>query len=263
MTALLRKTLRDQQRAFVAWGVGVASVAAMYAAFYPSVRRSAADLQRYLEKLPDALKNLFGGDFTTPAGYLRSETFSVLGPILFLVFAIGAGSRAIAGEEEGRTLDLLLSTPIRRRQVLFDKWLSMVTTTLGLAVILGITIVLIGPPFELHEGIADLAAACLMLFLLAVTFGSIALVVGCYAGRRALANGIAGALATVTYVLNVLASAVPGLASLRPLSPFRWYLEPDPLLHGVGAVNVIVLVGTTAVAYALAWWSFEHRDLRA
>ena len=64
--------------------------------------------------LPETLRNLFGGDFTTPAGYLRSETFSALGPILFLVFAIGAGARAIAGEEEGRTLDLLLSTPIRR-----------------------------------------------------------------------------------------------------------------------------------------------------
>lgn len=263
MSALLRKTLRDQQRAFVAWGLGVVGLATMYAAFYPSVRRSAADLQHYLEKLPDALKNLFGGDFTTPAGYLRSETFSVLGPILFLVFAIGAGSRAIAGEEEGRTLDLLLSTPVRRRQVLFDKWLSMVATTLGLAAVLALTVAVVGPPFDLHVGLADLAAACLMLFLLAVTFGSIALAVGCYAGRRAVAIGIAGALATLTYVLNVLASAVPGLASLRPLSPFRWYLEPDPLLHGVSVSNVVVLVGVTAVAYALAWWSFERRDLRA
>ncbi len=51
------------------------------------------------------------------------------------MFAIGAGARAIAGEEEGRTLDLLLSTPIRRSQVLLDKWISMVVTTLGLATV--------------------------------------------------------------------------------------------------------------------------------
>jgi ABC-2 type transport system permease protein len=263
MTALLRKTLRDQQRAFVAWGLGVAGIATMYAAFYPSVRRSAVDLQRYLEKLPEALKNLFGGDFTTPAGYLRSETFSALGPIIFLVFAIGAGARAIAGEEEGRTLDLLLSMPLRRRQVLFDKWLAMVATALGLGAVLGLTTGLIGPVFDLHIGIADLAASCLMLFLLAASFGSIALAVGCYTGRRALALGIAGALATLTYVLNVLASAVRGLAPLRPLSPFRWYLEPDPLRFGVRGWNVLVLVAVTTVAYALAWWSFERRDLRA
>jgi ABC-type transport system involved in multi-copper enzyme maturation, permease component len=263
VSALLKKTLRDQQRAFLAWGIGVAGVAAMYSAFYPSVRHSAADLQRYLEKLPEAIKNLFGGDFTTPAGYLRSETFSVLGPILFLVFAIGAGSRAIAGEEEARTLDLLLSMPIRRRQVLVDKWIAIVATTFALALVLGLTIALVGPPFDLHVGIIDLAASCLMLFLLAVTFGTIALAVGCFTGRRGLANGVAGALATIAYVSNVLASAVPGLAPLRPLSPFRWYLEPDPLIHGVAAINFLVLVAIAAASYIAASFFFVRRDLRA
>ncbi len=263
MTALLRKTMRDQQRAFVAWGIGLAGMAAMYAAFYPSVRDSAPDLQRYLENLPEAFKNLIGGDFTSPAGYLRSETFSTLGPILLLVFAIGAGSRAIAGEEEGRTLDLLLSTPVRRRQVLFDKWIAMAASALGLATVLGLTTAVVGPFFELHIPIVDLASACLMLYLLELAFGTIALALGCFTGRRGLANGITGALATIAYVLNVLASAVGALAPLRPLSPFRWYLEPDPLVDGVTAVNVAVFVGITAVAYVAAWFSFERRDLRA
>ncbi len=263
MSALLRKTLRDQQRPFVAWGIGIAGVAAMYAAFYPSVRNSAADLQKYLDQLPDAIKNLLGGDYTTPAGYLRSETFSILGPILFLVFAIGAGSRAIAGEEEGRTLDLLLSTPIRRRQVLIDKWLSLTLTTLGLAVVLGFAIALVGPLFQLRIGIADVAAACLMIFLLAVMFGTIALAIGCFTGRRGLAIGITGAVATITYILNVLASGVHALAPLRPVSPFRWYLEPDPLVVGLRALNVAVLAGVTIVALAAAWLAFDRRDLRA
>ncbi len=65
------------------------------------------------------------------------------------------------------------------------------------------------------------------------------------------------------YVINVLAQAVEELSPLRPLSPFRWYLEPDPLIHGVGAANVLVLGAITAVAYAAAWRFFERRDLRA
>jgi ABC-2 type transport system permease protein len=261
--SLLMKTLRDQRRAFVAWGVGIAAIAAMYAAFYPSVRDSASDLQRYLENLPEALKGVFGGDFTAPAGYLRTETFSALGPILFLVFAIGAGSRALAGEEEGRTLDLLLSAPIRRRQVLADKWISMVMISLGLAAVLGLTIASVGPLFELHIGLVELTSTCLMLLLLAVAFGTIALAIGCATGHKGLANGVTGGLATVTYVLNVLAPAVDGLSFFRPLSPFRWYLEPDPLVSGLATTNVIVLIAITAVAYAIAWITFERRDLRA
>jgi ABC-2 type transport system permease protein len=263
MSALLRKTLRDQRRGFIAWGVGLAGLATMYSAFYPSVRNSASDLQRYLEKLPEGLKNLIGGDFTTPAGYLRTETFSTLGPILLLVFAIGAGSRAIAGEEEGRTLDLLLSTPIRREQLLLDKWIAMGVSALGLAAALELAIAIVGPVFELRIGIADLTSACFMLYLLEVAFGTMALAIGCVTGRRGLAIAVAGALATITYVLNVLASSVVALAPLRPLSPFRWYLEPDPLINGVAAVNIAVLVGITAVVYITAGFSFERRDLRA
>jgi ABC-2 type transport system permease protein len=256
-------TLRYQRRAFVAWAVGLAAVATMYAAFYPSIRDSSEQLRGYLEKLPQAIQDLLGGDFTTPAGYLRSETFSALGPILFLVFAIGGGARAIAGEEEGRTLDLLLSTPIRRSQVLLDKWLSIVLMTLGLATGLGLTIGLVGPLFGLRIPIIDLAAACLLLFLLAVAFGTIALAVGCFSGRRSLAAGVTGAVATSAYVVNVLAQVVDALSPLRPLSPFRWYLDPDPLLHGVGAANVVVLCAITAAAYGAAWRSLERRDLRA
>jgi ABC-2 type transport system permease protein len=179
------------------------------------------------------------------------------------VFSIGAGARAIAGEEEGRTLDLLLSTPIRRKEVLFDKWIALAVSALGLTAALGLAIAIVGPLFELRISIADLASACLMLYLLAVAFGTVALAVGCFTGRRGLANAITGAFATVTYVSNVLASAVDALAPLRPLSPFRWYLEPDPLIHGIAAVNLAVLVCITAVAYVAAWFSFERRDLRA
>ena len=76
----------------IGWAIGLAGVALMYAAVYPSIKASAADLNAYVEKLPDAFKSLIGGeDYTSPAGYLRSEFFSPMGPLLLLIFAIGAG----------------------------------------------------------------------------------------------------------------------------------------------------------------------------
>jgi ABC-2 type transport system permease protein len=99
--------------------------------------------------------------------------FSTLGLILFLVFAIGAGARAIAGEEEGRTLDLLLSTPIRRRQVLLGKWVAMAVSALGIVAALGLAIAVVGPAFGVHVGLADLAlgrARC--CYLLGLAFGT-------------------------------------------------------------------------------------------
>jgi ABC-2 type transport system permease protein len=263
VSGLFGKTLRDQRRALVGWGIGIAGVAAMYSAFYPSVVKSAGALSKYLENLPDALKQLMGGNYTTPAGYLRTETFSTMGPILFLVFAIGAGARAVAGEEEVGTLDLLLSTPIRRRHVLTDKFVAMVLTTGALALVLWATLVVVGPSFDLHVALIDVFAACLMLFLVATVFGSIALSIGCATGHRGVAIGMTGGLATAAFIVNVLAPSVSALQPLRPLSPFRWYFEPDPLVQGIDATNVLVLVAISMVALALAYLTFERRDLAA
>ena len=263
MSGLFAKTVRDQRRALIGWGLGLAAIALMYAAFYPSIKDSASDFDKYLQNLPDAIRNVIGGDFTTPAGYLRSETFSSMGPILFLVFAIGAGARAIAGEEEDGTLDLLLSTPIRRRQLLVDKIGAMVLTATALATVLFLTLWLVGPPFDLTVPAVDLGAACLLLLLLGLAFGAIALAIGCATGHRGLALGLTGGFAVFAFIVNALAPSVDALAWLRPLSPFRWYLDPDPLVSGITPANVLVLLGIAVAGYLVAWYAFERRDLAA
>lgn len=263
MSPLLRVSLVTQRRAVLGWGIGLAAVAAMYAAFYPSITASAVDLDAYLKNMPDAFKELVGGDYTSPAGYLRAELFSLLGPILFLVFAVSAGGKAIAGEEEGRSLDLLLSTPLSRVRILRDKATALLLAMVGLTSFLFVVVVVIGRPFELIVPVEDAAAACLMLLLVGLAFASIALAVGCATGRKSTAYAITGVIATATYVLNVLAPSVTSLHWARPLSPFRWYLSPDPLTTGLHPANVAVLLGITVVSTAFAFWSFRRRDLAA
>jgi ABC-2 type transport system permease protein len=263
MSPLLRVSLQTQRRAVIGWAIGLAAVAALYAAVYPSIQQSAGDLESYLEKMPEAFKNVVGGNYTSPAGYLRAELFAVLGPILFLVYAVGAGGRAIAGEEEARSLDLLLTTPLSRTRILADKAVALGVWLTALSAFLFVAVVVIGRPFDLIVPISDVAAGCVMLLLLGLAFGSMALAVGAATGRRAWASAVAGGVAVVTYVVNAVAPSVSWLGWARPLSPFRWYLEPDPLTTGLHPANAAVLLGVTAVCAVAAFWTFRRRDLSA
>jgi ABC-2 type transport system permease protein len=261
---LAGRTLRDQKRALIGWGVGMAAMSAMYVAFYPTIHRSAATFDKYFASLPDSVKQIIGSNgFTSPAGYLRSEIFSILGPILFLVFSIGVGARAIAGEEEAGTLDLLLSTPIRRSHVLAGKAVALLVATVGLALILWVTVTAVSPVAGLTVPAADLAAASLMLLLVGLSLGSIALAIGCATGRRALAVGIASGYAVFAFIMNGLATSVEVLKPLRPLSVFRWYLDPDPLTTGVHAANLLVFFGIIVVSMVVAFIALDRRDLAA
>lgn len=258
------KAVRDQRRALTWWAIGFVGTVLMYAAFWPNVRDNAGTFDEYIRNMPEAIRNLIGGlDFGTPEGYLQSELFSFMGPILLLVYAIGAGARAIAGEEEDGTLDLLLSTPIRRRRVLLDKSASMIAGTLILAALTWASIVVFGAPFDLTLDAEGLAAACANLFLLAVAFGSIAIMVGAATGSKGLAIGAPAGVALATFLLKTFAPSVEALEPFKILSPFHFYIDHDPLHTGFNGGDLLVLAAISAVSLAVALVAFERRDLAA
>ena len=63
--------------------------------------RDMPNLDEFLSSYPDALKKAFNlGAMTTGTGFLNAELYTLVLPILFLVFGISRGSRLVAGEEE-------------------------------------------------------------------------------------------------------------------------------------------------------------------
>ncbi len=77
-----------------------------------------------------------GTDFISPVGYLNSQLFFLMLPIILGIFAISLGSDALAGEEGRGTLDLLLSTPLSRRKAVLEKFATMLAGTAVQALIL-------------------------------------------------------------------------------------------------------------------------------
>jgi len=121
------KSLRDQRRSLCWWLVGVAALSIFTVLFYPSIADDPA-FDEMLERLPEALSRAMLGDvkdLTSPEGYLNSQLFVFMIPLVLMVFTVGKGTGGIAGEEEKGTLELLLSYPISRWRLVVDKFLAM------------------------------------------------------------------------------------------------------------------------------------------
>lgn len=261
MNGLTRKAWRDHRRTLIGFSIGLVVTEVIYMAVYPAMRDSAADLQAMMDNLPEAFRQLFGEDIASPEGYLRSQLFGELGLILFLVVAIAAGARATAGEEEARTLDLLLATPVRRAQVLWSKAVALVALLGVLGTVAFAAVLIVGPVFDLHVDALDLATATLMLVLASIAFASISLAIGAATGHRSTAIAVTTGTAVAMYVLNALGVTVAAMEPLRPLSLFRWLMSPLLITGGFAPRNVAVFVGVSALAYAVAHVRFARRDL--
>lgn len=262
---VLRRGLAEQARALAAWAGGIGLLALMYLAFYPAIHSSGVNIQQLLDQLPKPVRDAFlgaGVDYNTPTGYLGTELFAFIVPVLLLVVAIVAGSRSLAGEEGSGTMDLLLATPLPRRRLVLEKAVVTSAPLLGLAAVVWTVVAALGPPFGIMVNLADLAVALVAVALMAVGFGLLAMLVAGATGKRGLGAGAAGALAVGLYALNALGSAVDALRGAAGIvSPFHWSGGPGVLASGVPWPGMLALIVLPFVLLALTLAAFERRDL--
>jgi ABC-2 type transport system permease protein len=147
--------------------------------------------------------------------------------------------------------------------VVVDKFLAMLAGGAFLALMLWLSVPLTGPPFELRVNLGNLAAAVFMCYLLAMAFGAIALAVSAGSGRRGLAIGVAAGAAAGSWLVDLLVPAVEAISWLQYLSPMHYYLDPEPMMNGLGIAGSLVLAGIALGSFAVAIVLFERRDLAA
>lgn len=264
LRSIVGKTLLDGRRAFVWWSVGIVGLVALMVAVFPTVRDN-EELNALVQEYPEALKGFiaFGGevDYLSGAGYLGSELFSFMVPLLFLIAAVGAGAAAIAGEEERGTLDLLLSTPVSRRRVGLEKLAAMAIEVAGLGGILFLCLAVGGPLVSMDVSLVNLAAACAAAVAVSLVFGGMAFGLGAATGHRPLAVGVAVAAAVAAYVVNGLAPLVPAFDAIRELTPFYQYAAGDPLRAGFDVPRIVLLLALGTVFSLIGLALFARRDV--
>ena len=263
MPDITRKTLGGVRRSLVWWSLGMAGIAAVWIPVYPTVRDSPS-LNDLLQQYPEALKSFigFGGslDYTTGAGYLGSEVFSLTIPLVLIIAAVAAGARAIAGEEEQGTLDLLLANPVSRRRVVWEKLAALVVEMTVLGLVLWIALWVGARAVDMKVSGLHILAGSIDAVVLALMFGCIALLVGSASGHRGRAVAITAALAVAAYLLDAIAPLANSIDFLQKASPFYHYKAADPLREGLD-LHVALLAAVAAVAAVLAPLAFDRRDL--
>lgn len=259
------RSMRDQRRSLLVWAAALVGIVAIYVAIYPSIK-SNTSFNKLFDEMPKAYRALFSVsssvDFTSPAGYLNTELLSFMGPLLVLIYSIGAGSSAVAGEENRHTLDLLLANPVSRARVVVEKFGALVAGVALLMLVLWASLVAEGAAAGMNVPIANSAAAVFQLGLLGIEFGAVALLAGCATGHLAFSRAVAGFAAVAAYLVNGLAQLAGWLHPIRPASPFYEFIGHDPLRNGLWLNAVPAMLLATAALVAAAVVTFRLRDVR-
>ncbi len=265
MSYVTLKTLRDRRRSLIWWVIGIVGYMLAIGAVYPIVAENREQFEALLETYPDGLLAIMGveggASLFDPVGFIQAEALGWVVPLVFAIYGAVQGARAVAGEEEDGTIDLVMATPLSRYGLVGQKLWALVLAEMVLGGALLVGIALTGPLFGVEIPLGNIAAVSLMAVLLGVFFGALALAMGAFTGLRGLSMGIVTLVAAGSYLLNSLGGLVEGLEAAKPLSPFYYYDASNPLRFGLDVQHALVLAGLAVVLLGLALLSVRRRDL--
>jgi hypothetical protein len=138
-----------------------------------------------------------------------------------------AWTRAVAGDEEAGTLDLVLAHPVSRTRLALHRFGALCTSLLAIGVVLWLAMLAITGPDQLGD----------------ITAGEFPAATG----RKALAVGVASGVTVLAYLANGTLPQVEGLEWTRSVSPWHWMVGGEPLKNGLQVGDTLLLLGTAVV----------------
>lgn len=264
LDSVLGKSIWDRRRSVFGWAGGLVTLMLVTFAAWPTFSEDSAAISGMISAMPRELFAMFGmtdpESLATAAGFISSRAYQSIGPVVMLVFAIGSVSGLIAKEESRGMLDMVLSNPVARRGTLLAKAGAIALLTLFIALTMTVFGLVGNAIWDTGLDVVSIFAANTGLALLALCFSGIAIAVWSHFGSGP-AIGVTAAIGAVAWFLNGLGAIVDGLAPLRALSPFYWYLgDTAPLAKGFEP-QYLLLLAVAVAGTAIAAWRFESRDL--
>jgi beta-exotoxin I transport system permease protein len=255
------KSLRDNRRGWIGWTLALTAIAAMYSSFYPSINNPA--MAKALDSFPQSMKEAFHmEDYTRPENYFAVSVFGLLVPILVAVFAISAGVKAIAGDEEAGTLDLVQAHPVSRISLALQRFAAIFAALLVIGAVMCVAVIALRGPGQFTALAPDrILAICLQLAFFGLFFAALAYGIGAWTGRRVHAIAAGAGVAVLGYLADSFFTQIDGLKWTEKFSPFDWYLGGEPLKHGVNLSHAGLMLGLAVVLVALGTWRYHRRDI--
>ena len=253
--------LRRNRISLIIWS-GILSVLLAVSIFiYPEMSSQMNEINDMFSEM-GSFSDAFGmtelnfGEFVGFFGVECGNSFGLGGSF----FAAILGASMLSKEEKDKTAEFLLTHPVSRSRVCFEKLLAVIAEIFILnAVVCTVSLlsaVAIGETDDLGTVLLLLLSQlCLQIEIAAVTFG-----ISAFIKRASLGIGLG--LTAVLYFMNIMSNLTEDLDFLKYITPFAYtesaeIIKDGHLSYEKLAVGLII----SAVAIVLAFLNYRRKDI--
>jgi len=255
------QTIKDYAKPTVILTMLFSGMAALYAGMYPAFKDMMVDMQE--TGALDSFAFISGyQDMASYVGFLNIEMYQIFW-VLILGLIIGfLAASTIAKEIESKTIDILMSNPVSRKQIILEKFLGLLPMVLiiNFVAMFTLIIVTIGIGEDLDFGHLFLTHLISLPYFFSLV--SIGLCISIVFDEKMKASIVMMAIVVAMFVLDSIAQMIPDYEILGQFS-LKHYFQPYPALK-LGEIDLAangVLILVTIVAIFIAMFYFDYKDI--
>lgn len=257
------QTMKDYKRTSIILTLLFMAMAAIYAGMFPAFKEPLEEFAK--SGLLDSFSQFFGPasfDMATYVGFINIELYQIFWIIILGILIGFIAASLVSKEIEGKTIDILMSNPISRKQIVFEKFIGLIPMILiiNFGTMLAVMGVTVGIGEELSFGNLLLTHIASIPYFIAVL--SIGLLISVIINEKMKASIIFIGLFMGMYVIETLSKTVPAYESVGVVSITHFFIPYDTLKFGdFGAVEALVLLCIITICLIVSMIYFEHKDI--
>ena len=243
--------LYDRRISLTVWSVGVAVVAALFVVLTKTMVQpllAIPGLAQYFAVL------MHGAIFPS---FLSFIWFG-FAQLLLAGFAITQVARWSAEDTDGR-LELILSNPVSRTQVVIERAVVLGLGALLIAAVSGVAVGIEAQNESIPLDAGRLAEASLLLVPFALVFAALGALLAARLPRATI--GILGVYAFASYLMVQFGPIFKLPDWIQNLSPFK--LFGQPLIDGIDRTGLVIMLAIVIVGFAASAIVMQRRDVGA
>jgi ABC-2 type transport system permease protein len=202
-------------------------------------------------------------DMNTYVGFLYLEMYQIFILIILAIIVGFIAASLVSKEVESKTIDLFMSNPVSRKQIIFEKFIGIIPMVLlvNFITMFAIMISTVVIDEEINFYYLFLAHAALVPYLLAVV--AIGLLISVIIDEKMKGSIIMIAVIIAMYIYQTMAQMVSSIEFIGYFSLMKYTVTYDVLKFGkVDAQGIIILVTVTLITLIITMIYFEHKDIR-
>lgn len=259
MLRLIWQELKFRRGAIIGWGLGLCFFPIVYIGIYPSVADQMAgfaDLEFY---------KALGMSLGTFEDWVASILIALM-PLVAAIYTIINGTGTLAGEEEDGRLEMVVTLPLPRWQIVTAKALALTLSSLIIYAVVSVVSLLvfqaIESQIETRLVANDMFIAVFSAWPLVFAIGMLSMFLAAFCANRRFASMISAVILIISYFGNTLSNSTDLLDPYKPFFLFT-YLDAtaEAVTNGQANGDIAVLAGIGLVAFLLALFFFQQRNL--